>query len=249
MFKNQRCLSKMKKIVSLFSVLFFLAAILISGCKKEEVVQAQLENNNNELGKYTKEVTIYDKDKENSAVLLVGSNDKSILDMWSSENFTLIPVKEGQSLTDILKLDDSNNDETPLSSDEEASSTDNEVAAEISYMIISKNLQVDVKYVALQEKPPYSDDMRGWHYSTNYSESEEGNSVTVNIYGHNFWHRGYYGVFYKVNSNSSWTTVASEWTRIKIGESKSYNRNPCYQMKARRKYKGSTNSVTIEFEY
>jgi len=38
MFKNQRRLRKMKKIVSLFTVLFFLAAILITGCKKEEQV-------------------------------------------------------------------------------------------------------------------------------------------------------------------------------------------------------------------
>jgi len=36
MFKNQRRLRKMKKIVSLFTVLFFLSAILITGCKKEE---------------------------------------------------------------------------------------------------------------------------------------------------------------------------------------------------------------------
>jgi hypothetical protein len=175
----------------------------------------------------------------------VGSNDESILNMWTSENFTLVPIKEGQSLSEIINLNTCN-DETESMIDER--NVDDVVTAEISYMIISKDIGADVSNIVLVENPPYSDEMRGWKYSTFYSDAVEGNKVTVNIYGHNFWHRGYYAVSYLQYLTSSWSTIAGEWTQIKNNETKSYTRNPCYKMKARRKYKGSNESVIIEFE-
>ena len=66
---------------------------LLASCEKKDVdiVTPSLYSDN--FGKHTKELTIYDEAKENSAVLLVGSDDKSILDMWQSENFRLIVSK------------------------------------------------------------------------------------------------------------------------------------------------------------
>lgn len=232
---------------TLFIAVLSITALFFNSCSKDESDQPQQVNIDEEFGKYTKEVTIYDANKENSAVLLVGSDDESILNMWTSENFTLVPIKEGQSLAEILNLNNADNNETESIPDEE--NVDDVVAAEISYMVISKELDGDVSNIAIIENPPYSDDMRGWSYSTYYSEAVEGNIVTVNIYGHNFWHRGYYAVSYLKYSTSSWSTIAGEWTRIKNGDTKSYTRNPCYRMKARRKYKGRNESVTIEFEY
>ncbi|MGI6719018.1 MAG: hypothetical protein ACOX4D_07815 [Bacteroidales bacterium] len=228
-------------IIAVFSitVLFFYS------CTKKETYQPQHWNIYEGFGKFTKEVKIYDENNENSAVLLVGSNDESILNMWTSENFTLVPIKEGQSLSEIINLNTCN-DETESMIDER--NVDDVVTAEISYMIISKDIGADVSNIVLVENPPYSDEMRGWKYSTFYSDAVEGNKVTVNIYGHNFWHRGYYAVSYLQYLTSSWSTIAGEWTQIKNNETKSYTRNPCYKMKARRKYKGSNESVIIEFE-
>ena len=138
--------------------------------------------------------------------------------------------------------------ETEESEDIDSQSTDDDgiVAAEISTMFISKNLKKDVKNVALTTIPPYDEDMRGWSYETHYSDAINNNTVTVNVYGHNGWHRGYWAAFYKKYSYSGWSTIVGEWKRIKKGESASRTRTPCYKMKAKRKYKKG--SVTIEFE-
>ena len=59
--------------------------------------------NESDFGKYSKEIVVTDAKGENSAVLLVGSNDKSYLDLWTEKNFELIPVKYGENTMDVLK--------------------------------------------------------------------------------------------------------------------------------------------------
>ena len=242
----------MKNKSLFFSKLFVfkaLTAILfLNSCSKEELNQNQQISLDKEFGLHTKELIVYDKSQKNSAVLLLGSNDKSVLNMWTAENFNLVPIKEGQSLMEILNLNETDTitiDSIPDNNEE----LKGMVAAEISYMIISKELDVGVNDIVLIENPPYSENMRGWKYSTYYSEAVEGNTVTVNIYGRNFWRKGYYGISYLKYYSSNWSTIAGEWTRIRRNENRSYTRNPCYRMKARRKYKGSNNSVIINFEY
>jgi hypothetical protein len=231
-------------IKSKFIAIITIGLLIFNSCQKENVTSEV--NLDDEFGKFTKEIIVYDSIGENSAILKLGSNDKSVLDMWTADNFELVPIEYGQTLSEIMneKYPNATNEVEDVDIEEEGD--DDIVAAEISTMFISKDLQEGVKNVALTTYPPYDEDMRGWSYDTHYSVKEPGNNVTVNIYGHK-WHRGYYGVYYMKYESSGWSTIKSEWTRIKNGESKSCNRKPCYYMKTRRKSKKG--SVTVEYEY
>lgn len=241
---------------TLFVSVVAFATLFFNSCSKEESDQPQQVNIDEEFGKYTKEVTVYDENKENSAVLLVGSDDESILNMWTSENFTLLPIKEGESIEDALGLEFS--EEAGDELDESLSKLDDseDVAAKISTRFLSKNLQNGVTGVLLLSTDPYDDDMRGWKYDTHYSEyygqpnSQNQGIVTYNVWGYNFWHRGYYGMFMLVTSSSTnWSTIISEWKQIKKNEHHSDSK-ACYVMKGTRKYKSNNNnSVIIGFTY
>lgn len=241
---TQKCFYK-----SMFAIAAMATAVI--SCSKEDA-QQPINNIDAEFGKFTKELTIFDEEKNNSAVLLVGSDDESVLNMWTADNFTLIPIKEGQSLADVFESN------APETIDENAEvieyDEDDNVAASISTKFVRKNLQDGVKNVALQTNDPYGNDMRGWKYATHYSDylgqSNGMNQgiVTCNVYGRNAIHRGYYGISYLKYSYSNWSTLVGEWTRIKNKETVSKSAR-CYKMKARRKYKGSNESVVIEFEY
>jgi len=79
MFKNQRRLRKMKKIVSLFTVLFFLAAILITGCKKEEFVSIQKDTQKEPISLTMKQKEMK-KQLSNAAQVLVSVlNEKDLV--------------------------------------------------------------------------------------------------------------------------------------------------------------------------
>ena len=228
-----------------------MAAALIS-CSDEDA-QKPIDSVDAEFGKFTKELIVFDAEKNNSAVLLVGSDDESVLNMWTADNFTLIPIKEGQALADVFESnvsDESSDEENEVEDGDE----DENVAASISTKFVSKKLQEGVKNVALQITDPYDESMRGWKYSTYLSDyfgkpdGENRGIVTCNVYGRNAIHRGYYGISYLKYSYSNWSTLVGEWTRIKNNETVSKSVR-CYRMKARRKYKGSNESVVIEFEY
>ena len=234
----------MKRKNSIINVFLTMAvmftALFFNSCSKEDSIKTEEKD---DFGKYTKELTIFDKNKENSAILKIGSNDESILNMWTADNFELVPIKHGQTLADVMNATEDNGEEEIS---DESSDDEDIVAAEMSTMFISKNLKDGVRNVALTTKPPYDEDMRGWSYDTHYSEAINNNTVTVNIYGHNRWRRGYWKASYKKRQSSGWSTIQGGWTKIRKGQSVSKTRTPCYKMKARRKYKKG--SVTIEFE-
>ena len=235
---------------SLFAIAAMAAALI--SCSDEDA-QKPIDSVDAEFGKFTKELIVFDAEKNNSAVLLVGSDDESVLNMWTADNFTLIPIKEGQTLADVFdsKVSEESLDEDV---DVEDGDEDENVAASISTKFVSRNLQDGVKNVALQITDPYDSEMRGWKYSTYYSDcygdysGHNSGKVTCNVYGHNVIHRGYYGISFMKYTYSNWSTLVGEWTRIQNNETVSKSVN-CFQMKARRKYKGTNPSVTIEFEY
>ncbi len=234
------------KLLTIVSVIGLVTtALLFNSCSDEATIESDENRIVQELGEFKKEIEIFDKSKENSVVLLIGSNDISVLNMWSAKNFDLNIIDENQSLEDFFKSVNKGNNRNATNED-----SSEEVAAEIGYTIIRKNINASGKRYFLQENPPYNEDVRGWSYSTLYSDADASSThtVTANIYGRNAWKRGYFGVQYKKYSYSGYSTIASEWTRIKNNESKSYTRTPCYKMKVRRKYKGTNNSVVIEIE-
>lgn len=249
----------MKNKSLIFSTLSILAvscaALFFNSCSKDNSVEQNMSVNlEEEFGKYTKEVTIYDKDKQNSAVLLVGSDDEAILNMWSSENFSLITLKEGENIEDVLGEDAL---KSSFGEEDSEEPTSDDVVASISTRFIMKNLKDDVVKVALQSNSPYDEDMRGWktdtHYSDFYGEPGSQNTrgiVSYEVSGHNFWHRGYWAMhMLKEKSSIRWSTIQSEWAKISKGQVEKDDR-ACYVMKGSRKYKGkNNNSVLIKFEY
>lgn len=178
-------------------------------------------------------------------MLKLGSNDQSILEMWTADNFELLPILEGQSFTEAFNAMYPSDENITDESDAIADDLKNEdVASSLSIMFVSKNLNKGVKDVALTTIPP-GNDSRDWNYQTYYSQINI--DKTFYIERHNFWHRVFFGLQYMAYSTSSWSTIVSEWKKIGNNDSYSYTRNPCYQMKARVKYR-STSHFTIYFE-
>lgn len=242
---TQKCLYK-----SVFAIVAMATAVI--SCSKEDA-QQPVNSIDDEFGKFTKELTIFDAEQNNSAVLLVGSDDKSVLDMWTADNFTLIPIKEGQTLADTYE---SNASEETLDEEDEVDGGDEDenVAAKITTKFISKNLQNGVRNVALQITDPYDESMRGWKYGEHICEyagiyNSDRGRITCTVYGHNMIHKGYCGIYFLNYSYSTdWSELVGEWTRIKNNDHIT-KKATCYKMKATRKYKGKNNSVTVEFEF
>ena len=189
---------------SLFAIAAMATALI--SCSDEDA-QQPLNNVGDEFAKFTKELTVFDAEKNNSAVLLVGSDDESVLNMWTADNFTLIPIKEGQTLADVFE---SNVSEESLDEENEVEDGDEDenVAARIITKFISKNLQEGVKNVALQITDPYDESMRGWKYDEHVCEyagiyNSNRGWIKCTVYGHNIIHKGYYGVSFKNYSYSA----------------------------------------------
>ncbi|MFP4557797.1 MAG: hypothetical protein ACLFNU_13090 [Bacteroidales bacterium] len=251
---------KTKSLISLVFIPITIVLMLLfsSSCSQEGILNHDLDIERNikqhaiydvngidkDFGKFTKELTVYDAAKENSAVILVGSDDKSILNLWNSENFSLLPREKDETLVEVADKFFSTKDEDVEMSNAEMS----DFVAEISTMFISKKLKEGVANVILLTHEPREYVTRGWwsydtHYSDHYGAGEVG-SMTCFVYGYKWNNRGWWGLKYKRTFNHSWSTVVAEWKQIKNGETDDETREG-YKMRARRKYRN--NSVLIEF--
>jgi hypothetical protein len=221
--------------------LFILSVALLNSCSKDDTSVSKV-SVGDEYGKYTKEIVVSDENSGNSIVLQLGSNDQSILEKWSAKNFGLLPILEGQSISEVISAKYSS---TENAADEIEDGMQNEnVASSLSIRIMSKNLKSGIKNVALTTFAPESD-LRGWNYATYFSQINV--DKTFYIERHSLLHRVYFGLKYMSNSTSTWSTIVSEWNKLNNKESYSVTRNPCYQMKARVQYK-KTSHFTIYFE-
>jgi hypothetical protein len=249
-------------ISSLFAgIVVIMAMFMVVGCDEKEAVEIKPDVYKN-FGKFTKEITVYDESKENSAVILIGSDDESIVKMWETENFTLVPIKEGEEVEEVVNRFFAKNAVEEKSNTVESNVVESdEITAKISIRFLSKNFTNDVSNFFLSTNDPYDEDLRaGWILETIHSD-EYGhvgqniyNRVTCTVYGQNFWHRGYYKVeFLETWGNSffQWlTSPDNAWVEIEDNDDPiPFYRNPCYTMVAHRKYKGTPNSVVCVFSY
>ncbi len=222
---------------------------LLASCEKKDADIITPLQYSDGFGKYTKELTIYDETRENSAVLLVGSNDKSILDMWQSENFQLIVSKNAVDADANAKAFFAKYapalSQKSATADEEPES--DEVVAHITTRFISQNLQPDVVSVQLASLPPYDVDMRGWKYETHYAQADASQKLTCIFRGGNFWHRGYCALDYKAYAGNPWSTIIGKWQLVLNKTVIEKTASPCYEMAAHRKYNGTNPSVTVQF--
>lgn len=236
----------MTKKLTLFAIVMA-AFILFVGCKKENELSTNYAFKENDFGNYSKNIVVTDAKGENSAVLLVGSNDKSYLDLWTENNFELIPVKTGESTKDVLDSFFAGRKQSSSMCEENADDID--TGKELYTMFLSKSLKDGVEKVLLFEKAPETAE-KGWKYATHYSYAlDAGGTITCYVYGANFWHWGYYGLSWRGSASQSWSTIVSEWKQVGRNDSFTHTKTRCYQMRARRKYTGSPESVTIQFDF
>ena len=196
---------------------------------------------------FSKTLVVYDANRQNSARLFVGSNDSTYLKLWTEQNFELIPVKYGESTKDIL--DARFKTTIPGTSKVvKAMEGSDSPGLQVFTKFESQSLQDDVEKVVLYEKLPIKDVVE-WVYLTHYSKTLlPGDSITCFVYGINPEEYGYYGLEMRASENDNWSTVVSEWKQVGYGKSFVHGLRDAYQLKARKKINGASESVIVLFD-
>lgn len=223
-----------------------LVAVLFSGCTKEKENVTVSMHDNSGAAQYSKSLVIYDADRQNSARLLVGSNDSTYLKKWTEQNFELIPIKYGERTKDVLDARFQ-----PTNSGTSKAGVIREDADSPAFQLYTKfedqSLQDDVEKVVLYEKLPDMGET-AWTYLTHYSKTLlPGDSITCFVYGLNPDEPGYYGLEMRASENAEWSTVVSAWKQVEYGKAYVHGLRNVYQMKARKKVYGNTESVVVLF--
>lgn len=236
----------MKKFISIFIV----AILFLAACTKQEsIVDDELGKDTKKaeqnLGKYQKELTIFDKSKENSVILKLWSNDETILKEWKESDFEIMVILNNESFDDAYnkkyqsnRIDSEINDE--FQKDEKLEQITEPI---ISIMIIKKNMAKGVGNIALTFLSNSSNTK--WDFPPALYSSEFKRNRTATIRGYKSLYRAYYGVDIKSESESAWTILASQWQQIKDGETHLQSSN-CYQMRVWKKYR-SSGAITVSF--
>lgn len=224
-----------------------LVAALFSGCTKDKENAMLFLHDDSGSAQFSKSLVVYDADRQNSARLMVGSNDSTYLKKWTEQNFELIPVKYGESTKEVLdaRFKASNTSGAKSGDDQKRSDSP---GLQLFTKFESKSLQDDVEKVVLYERLP---DMGGneWTYLTHYSKTLlDGDSITCFVYGVNPGELGYYGLEMRASENDEWSTVVSEWRQVEYGKAYVHGLRNAYQIKARKKIHGDAESVIVLFD-
>lgn len=209
----------MKKTIFKTTIAIFMAVgmVTLNSCEKETSIppatsKSEVDEN---FGKFTKEITVYDETGENSAVLKLGSNDQSILDLWTAENFLLLSKVIEPTINDSIE----NTDE--MSSDEtfDVNSTRD---IRVNIMMIARNFKDDVKSMALKLIMPDGDDLRlDWQYPVLYSTP--GYHTYVLLRGDNVWKRGFFIIYLQNSPNATWIPQQADWEKLRDNKDVRYD--------------------------
>ncbi|MFW5852011.1 MAG: hypothetical protein ACOCWB_07300, partial [Bacteroidota bacterium] len=216
-----------------------------TSCEKED--DALVPTNTDPNVRYSRDLQLYDKIGENSVVMRVSSDEQSLLELYSADNFEIIPIKNGQNLDEALF--EHYGEINPISADSDGNvdddmSTLDENAQVISFQIISKQLDDGVDNIAVNYVHPDDGDERAkWRYYDHYGFEDY-----VTITRVSFWRRVYCGVYYqKTSPLSSWSTIVGTWYKLSNNEQVNKGEVGSYRIKARIKTKKSS-AYTIEFD-
>lgn len=225
-----------------------LVAILFSGCTKQKENVMVFMHDDSGSAQFVKTLVVYDAERQNSARLLIGSNDSTYLKLWTDQNFELIPIKYGERTKDVLDTHFSTINSGAAKAGDIREDSDSQ-GLQIYTKFESQSLQDDVEKVVLYEKLPVKDIAEGWTYLTHYSKTLlPGDSITCFVYGVNPDVYGYYGLEMRASENAEWSTVVSAWKQVEYGKSFVHGLRNAYQMKARKKVYGSSESVIVLFD-
>lgn len=249
----------MKKIV-LFS---FALISLLNACEKNsEKVSEQTKSVNEVIdklpfGNYSKELVVYDKSGENSALVKIGTDDLDYFNMLTQNNLTLIPVKKGQTAAEAVNVYCKNNGINVSYDEIEEDTTvtepgDDEITSPVYSMILSKSLADDVENVILVNNAPSP--TKGWKYDVQYGyaplDGVDAHYEKATFCGQNNSYVGYYGLTCMKYSVPQVSTLVSNYKQIRTGETDVYEHYDCLVMTAYLKFKGTNNpSVIVMFKY
>jgi len=230
---------KLKQLLYLFTI--GLTSTFFS-CEKSIINPSQTDVNSLKQQIYSKKVILKDASSETMISLLISSEDASLINEYTEDNFSLVCMKKGDDFqTKIRNL-------YPVTEEDEgeenSSNEENDIVegVYISFEVISEELGTDITHYAITFIQPESMDARGWKYYTHYS-----NKDCATIEKHNFWRRVYYGMYYKLSSTGGWNTLITSWRKLNNNESYSRCQSNSYKMKVKVRTKRST-SYTVYFE-
>lgn len=126
----------MKPIMFSAIAFFFFAAIALVGCKKEVEQPDTVTSLENTLGKYQKDIVIYDANHENQALVQFSTDNEMLFEKMTKEGLFLETINDIPSMN---ALTDENNTSTNV--------VQNELPVPNDFIITVKNvkLQVNVK--------------------------------------------------------------------------------------------------------
>jgi hypothetical protein len=225
-------MKKKNIIFSIIAVFAVVSTLFFNSCENEDSVMTIKKSTED----YSKDITL-EKDG-NIVIMRVSSQDESLINLYSEENFELVPIPEGKDLCDMLDLVEGDSSEEDL---EDFPVT----SISVSFTTISETRAEDIKSVAVTFKHPDFGDERSWGYWWHYSQ--EGVDKTAVICDSHWWYKVYYGLKYKAYSNSSWSTVISEWTKAPNNDCKSRTKSLVYQYQFHVKARKSS-VYTVDFE-
>lgn len=223
----------------------------IISCNKEELI-GTTDNNQVEV-EQTKEY-LFSKDVvintgNTQAIMRVHANLKEDLAEYSARNFQLVEVKATESLKDALVRNNIINlrdVEDPSEKQEPLVHTENEVASSLAFELVEVENKNQGSHYAVSFFHPTNNSRASWKYYTHYSTAQQNLEPHVDIARHSFWRRVYFGLKYRASSSSNWSVLQNEWRKLSNNETRSYNKNPCYQYRARIKTKKSS-AYTVSF--
>ncbi|WP_299465836.1 hypothetical protein [uncultured Microscilla sp.] len=218
-----------------FSAIFALALIvMLNACKnseKEVSVPAA-----NDSQKFSKNITVFDKSGQNSIVMRVSADDKSLIEQYTAANFVFTALKKGETIARPQTTGTEENGETE----------DNAANAQhVSFEVMQRSLAPEFSKIAITFNHPDDQSRASWKYYWHYSQANVDKSAFIER--HNMWRRVFFGLKYRPNSGSSWSTIVSTWYKLSNNQSYSVDRNPCYQFRFHVKTKKQS-AYTAYFE-
>lgn len=236
----------MKTQKNIFKTLLFFAisaTLILSSCSKED--EQGLNNTDNQTT-FSKEITLQDESGENSIVMRVSSDDPSLVENYSKDNFKITAVPFGKTTAEVLNTIYDTNDEASSEDLENDADVSTVNAPEVNFETISKNLKDGIKNVAITFSHPESnDDRASWKIYTHTSDINIDHVAFITR--HSVTRRVYVGLEYKATSASSWSSIISAWDKLKNKEVINEYKSTCYQFKMRVKTKKSS-AYTYSFE-
>ncbi len=198
------------RIVFSLALMAFMG-LFFNSCQKEANEVAPKADT--EILEHSRTITAFDKSGENSADIVLTTNDLSLLNKYSAENFELIPIMENEDAATVISnfygnTQSNDNEEEDTTVEEEDTTTPNFVIE-----VQNVNKAAAVKAVSITFKHPESGDDRAWKYKTHKSYND-----CMFIQRTSAWHRVYYGLEYRASSTSGYTTDTARYKKLNNNE-------------------------------